>query len=66
MQGAVSILADLRRAIDRGLGVNRNAPAPASLTDTLDWLNLWQANTDIGSSVASGYDVTPNYPTLQL
>jgi hypothetical protein len=68
VQAAADILADLRRAIERGLRVENSSAARvlASLTDTLDWLNLWEANTDLGSSSATGYDTAPNYFTLQL
>jgi hypothetical protein len=43
-----------------------HAAATATLAETLDWLQLWENNADIGSHAASGYNAEQSQFRPQL
>jgi hypothetical protein len=45
---------------------NACAAAKAYLSNTLEWLNLWQSNAAIGSGPVSNFDAGQNHSTLKL
>ena len=45
---------------------NACAAAKAYLSNTLEWLNLWQSNAAIGSGPVSNFDAGQNHTTLKL